>query len=90
MTMQFLAVERHIVHATASVMPSRRYSLGIVAMSARRGRHVQALVGSDEVAVVDLTSCARLVVEGRSGGAVGLIAHDQVRRAQPDADAGLR
>ena len=87
---QFLAVERRIVHAAQGDVLLFGAGLGMVAIDARRGRHVKALVGSDVVAVVDLDEAAFVfVVERRAGGAVGLVAHDQVERAQPVQALGL-
>jgi hypothetical protein len=58
--------------------------LGHVAVDARGGGHVEALGARMKLVVVDLDEVALvLALELGAGGAVGLVADDQVERGRP-------
>ncbi len=58
-------------------------ALAASAVDARRGGHVEALGGADELVVVDADEVAFfLALERGSGGAVGLVADDEIELRQ--------
>ena len=85
-----LTIKRFIVHAAQHGLGLGGFGLGIVAEQARRGGHVQALAGAQEIVVVHLDE-GRLVAvgDGDAGGAVGFVAYDEVEEAEGVLLAGL-
>ena len=77
------AVELLVVHRASTASPSSALRLGRVVEQARRGGHVQPPLRGDVLGVVDAHE-VRLVLAGqrRAGGAVRLVADDQVELRQ--------
>nr|VFK13229.1 MAG: hypothetical protein BECKLPF1236A_GA0070988_100844 [Candidatus Kentron sp. LPFa]VFK24465.1 MAG: hypothetical protein BECKLPF1236C_GA0070990_1001316 [Candidatus Kentron sp. LPFa] len=77
--MEILAIEGGVIHGGEGDFAPRFADLGGIAVDARSGGHVEALVPLDEIGVVDLDEAAFVFTfEGGAGGAVGLVADDEV------------
>ncbi len=76
---EFLAEEGLIVHRRQFGGGFLGLGLGLVAVDARRGGHVEALFGFEEIRVVDFDEAGFVFARKRdAGGAVGFVANDQV------------
>jgi hypothetical protein len=84
MHVQVVAVHGRIVHGGEGDVALLGADLGAVAVDARRGGHVEPLGGADEIGVVDLDEAgSSSPVEGGAGGAVRLVADDEVEGREP-------
>ena len=80
---EFLAEEGGVVHGGDLGGALLRLGLGRVAVDPRGRGHVEALGGLDVAGVVDLDEVGLVLPrEGDAGGAVGLVADDQVEGGQ--------
>ncbi len=73
------AVDRRVVHRGEHHIVALGARLGVLGIDARRGGHVEPPGGLDETGVVHLHEMALVLAgEGGAGGAVRLVAEDQV------------
>ena len=80
---EFLAIERLVVHGTKHTIVFAGFDSGILAIKPRGGGHVEALLAANEVVVVDLDEVA--FVFGRqfdARGAVGFVADHKIEDAE--------
>ncbi len=77
---EFLAEEGGIVHGAEFGGGFGGFGFRVVAIEAGRGGHVEAFGAFDEVRVVDFDEMGFVLIrEGDAGGAVGLVADDEVK-----------
>ena len=82
-TIEFLAIERLVVHGTEHTIIFAGFDSGILTIKPRGGGHVEALLAANEVIVVDLDEVA--FVFGRqfdARGAVGFVADHEIEDAE--------
>ena len=82
-TIEFLAIERLVVHGTEHTIVFAGFDPGILAIKSWGGRHIKSLSAANEVIVVDLDEVA--FVFGRqfdARGAVGFVADHEIEDAE--------
>ena len=80
---EFLAIERLVVHGTEHTIVFAGFDPGILAIKPRGGRHIKSLSAANEVIVVNLDEVA--FVFGRqfdARGAVGFVADHEIEDAE--------
>ncbi len=81
--MELFPVEFLVIHGADGDVVLLCRDLGGIRVDARGGRHIEALGGAEVFGIVDADEVAfRFIIEGGSGGAVGLIADDEIEIAE--------